>query len=282
VGARFDDRITGKVSAFAPKARIIHIDVDPTAISKSIRVDIPVVGDARMILKELLPRVRPTRHPAWARQIAEWKRKYPLRYGKSGLKPQYVVEKIWELTRGRETIITTEVGQNQMWAALFYKYSKPRTFLSSGGLGTMGYGFPAAIGAQMGRPGALVIDIAGDGSIQMNIQELITAVRLKLPVKIAVLNNGYLGMVRQWQELFFGKRYAHSDMSDNPDFVRVAEAYGAKGIRVDRRNQVVPALKAAFAHHGCVMLDFHVTREENVFPMIPAGEAVDRMMGGMA
>jgi acetolactate synthase-1/2/3 large subunit len=282
VGARFDDRITGKVSAFAPKARIVHIDVDPTAISKSIRVDIPVVGDARMILKALLPRIKAAKHPVWLRQIAEWRRKYPLRYGKTGLKPQYVVEKIWELTRGRDTVITTEVGQNQMWAALFYKYSKPRSFLSSGGLGTMGYGFPAAIGAQMGRPDALVVDIAGDGSIQMNIQELITVVRLRLPVKIAVLNNGYLGMVRQWQELFFGKRYSHTDLGDNPDFIKVAEAYGARGIRVTRRNQVVPALKEAFAHKGPVVLDFHVTREENVFPMIPAGEAVDRMMGGMA
>jgi acetolactate synthase-1/2/3 large subunit len=193
-----------------------------------------------------------------------------------------VVEQIWELTRGRDTVITTEVGQNQMWAALFYKYSKPRSFLSSGGLGTMGYGFPAAIGAQMGRPESLVVDVAGDGSIQMNIQELITVVRLNLPVKIAVLNNGYLGMVRQWQELFFGKRYSHTDLGDNPDFVKVAEAYGAMGIRVKRREQVVPALKKAFAHKGPVLLDFHVTREENVFPMIPAGEAVDRMMGGMA
>jgi acetolactate synthase-1/2/3 large subunit len=282
VGARFDDRITGKVSAFAPNARIIHLDIDPTAISKSIRVDLPVVGDARAILRKLLPKVRTAKHPAWLERIAEWKEKFPLRYGKAGLKPQYVVEQIWELTKDRDTVITTEVGQNQMWAALFYKYSRPRSFLSSGGLGTMGYGFPAAIGAQVGRPRSLVIDIAGDGSIQMNIQELITAVRLKLPVKIAILNNGYLGMVRQWQELFFGKRYAHTDLGDNPDFVKVAEAFGAMGLKVTRREEVVPALKKAFAHRGPVVLDFHVTRAENVFPMIPAGEAVDRMMGGMA
>jgi acetolactate synthase-1/2/3 large subunit len=282
VGARFDDRITGKVSAFAPGAKIVHIDIDPTAISKSIRVDLPVVGDARRILRMLLPLIKPARHEEWVRTITAWKRKYPLRYRQSGLKPQYVIQKIWELTRNRDTIITTEVGQHQMWAALFYNYKRPRTFLSSGGLGTMGFGFPAAIGAQVGKPRSLVIDIAGDGSIQMNIQELITAVRLKLPVKIAVLNNGYLGMVRQWQELFYGRRYAQSDLADNPDFVKVAEAYGAKGIRVTKRSEVVPALQEAFRHRGCVMLDFHVTREENVFPMIPAGQAVDRMIGGMA
>ncbi len=282
IGARFDDRITGKVAAFAPNAKIIHIDIDPTAISKSIRVDIPVVGDARRILKKLLPKVKPARHAEWLKQVAAWKKKYPLKYAKTGLRPQYVVEKIWELTRDRDTVITTEVGQNQMWAAQFYRYSKPRSFLSSGGLGTMGYGFPAAIGAQVGRPKSLVIDIAGDGSIQMNIQELCTVVRLGLPVKIAVLNNGFLGMVRQWQEIFFSRRYAHTDLEDNPDFVKVAEAFGAKGIRVTKRGEVEPALKQAFKHKGPVLLDFRVTREENVFPMIPAGQAVDRMIGGMA
>ncbi len=282
IGARFDDRITGKVAAFAPNAKIIHIDIDPTAISKSIRVDIPVVGDAKRVLKKLLPKVKPARHAAWLKQVAGWKKKHPLSYAKTGLRPQYVVEKIWELTRNRDTVITTEVGQNQMWAAQFYKYSKPRSFLSSGGLGTMGYGFPAAIGAQVGRPKSLVIDIAGDGSIQMNIQELCTVVRLGLPVKIAVLNNGFLGMVRQWQEIFFDRRYAQTDLKDNPDFVKVAEAFGAKGIRVTKRKEVEPALKQAFKHKGPVLLDFHVTREENVFPMIPAGQAVDRMIGGMA
>ena len=282
IGARFDDRITGKVSAFAPNARIIHIDIDPTAISKSIRVDIPVVGDAKRVLKKLLPKIKPAKRTAWVKQIQKWKKEFPLGYKPDGLRPQYVVEKIWELTKDRDTIITTEVGQNQMWAAQFYKYTRPRSFLSSGGMGTMGYGFPAAIGAQVGKPRSLVIDIAGDGSIQMNIQELITAVRLKLPVKIAILNNGFLGMVRQWQELFFNRRYSKTDLADNPDFVKVAEAYGAKGIRVTEKRQVVPALKEAFRHRGCVVLDFRVEREENVFPMIPAGQAVDRMIGGMA
>jgi acetolactate synthase-1/2/3 large subunit len=282
IGARFDDRITGKISAFAPEAKIVHIDIDPTAISKSIPVDLPIVGDAKRVLKKLLPLIRRRRHVPWLRQIAEWKRKFPLKYGAEGLRPQYVVEKLWELTRGRDTVITTEVGQNQMWAAQFYKYERPRSFLSSGGLGTMGYGLPAAIGAQIGRPKSLVIDIAGDGSIQMNIQELCTAVRLKLPVKIAVLNNSFLGMVRQWQEIFYQRRYSHSDMADNPDFVKVAEAFGAKGIRVTKRAEVVPAIKEALRLKTCVLLDFHVTREENVFPMIPAGEAVDRMIGGMA
>ena len=282
IGARFDDRITGRVSAFAPGAKIVHIDIDPTAISKSIRVDLPIVGDAKRVLRKLLPLVAKRRHAAWLGQIAEWKRKFPLKYGAEGLRPQYVVEKLWELTRDRDTIITTEVGQNQMWAAQFYKYDRPRSFLSSGGMGTMGYGLPAAIGAQIGRPRSLVIDIAGDGSIQMNIQELCTAVRLKLPVKIALLNNGFLGMVRQWQEIFYRRRYSHSDLSDNPDFVKVAEAFGARGIRVTRREEVVPALKEAFRLKHCVLLDFRITREENVFPMIPAGEAVDRMIGGMA
>jgi len=282
IGARFDDRITGRVSAFAPGAKIVHIDIDPTAISKSIRVDLPIVGDAKRVLRKLLPLVAKRRHAAWLGQIAEWKRKFPLKYGAEGLRPQYVVEKLWELTRDRDTIITTEVGQNQMWAAQFYKYDRPRSFLSSGGMGTMGYGLPAAIGAQIGRPRSLVIDIAGDGSIQMNIQELCTAVRLKLPVKIALLDNCFLGMVRQWQELFYHKRYAHTELFDNPDFVKVAEAFGAKGIRVTKRAEVVPALKEAFRHRGCVLLDFQVIREENVWPMIPAGEAVDRMIGGMA
>jgi acetolactate synthase-1/2/3 large subunit len=234
------------------------------------------------VLRKLLPLVKKRHHPAWLAQIEEWKRKFPLKYGAEGLRPQYVVEKIWELTKDRDTVITTEVGQNQMWAAQFYKYAKPRSFLSSGGMGTMGYGLPAAIGAQLGRPKSLVIDIAGDGSIQMNIQELCTAVRLKLPVKIALLNNGFLGMVRQWQEIFYHKRYSQTDLTDNPDFVKVAEAFGAKGIRVTKREDVVPALEEAFRLKDCVMLDFHVTREENVFPMIPAGEAVDRMIGGMA
>jgi len=282
VGARFDDRVTGKISAFAPKAKVLHIDIDPTAISKSIRVDIPIVGDARNVLKRLVPLVKRRPRKKWLAQVAGWKAKYPLRYKPTGLRPQFVVETICKLTKGRETVITTEVGQNQMWAAQFYKYTKPRTFLSSGGLGTMGYGLPAAIGAQVGRPDALVVDIAGDGSIQMNIQELCTAVNAGAPVKVVVLNNSYLGMVRQWQELFYKRRYAHTSMAGSPDFVKLAEAYGALGLRVKRKKDLEPTLKRAFKHAGPVVVDVHVTPEENVFPMVPAGEAVDRMIGGMA
>jgi acetolactate synthase-1/2/3 large subunit len=285
IGARFDDRVTGKVDTFAPKAEIIHIDIDPASISKSIRVEIPVVGDAKLILEDLLPHVKPAKHPEWLAQIDEWKTKHPMTYDRNcadGLvKPQYVVEQICEVTKG-ECIITTEVGQNQMWAAQWFRHTKPRHFISSGGLGTMGFGFPAAIGAQVGCPDAVVFDIAGDGSIQMNIQELATAVVNNIPVKIAVLNNGYLGMVRQWQELFYRHRYSGSTLSGNPDFVKVAEAYGAMGIRVSKTEDVAPAIERAIAHKGPVMLDFIVCPEENVFPMVPAGEAIDRMISGLA
>ena len=285
IGARFDDRVTGKISHFAPKAEhIIHIDVDPSSISKSIPVDIPVVGDARKILVELLKYVQPARHDEWLAQVQEWKQKYPLRYDtRDGqkVKPQYVIQEIDNLTKG-EAIICTEVGQNQMWAAQWFNYRYPRQLVSSGGLGTMGYGLPAAMGAQIGRPDKVVFDIAGDGSIQMNIQELATISRDNIPVKIAVLNNGYLGMVRQWQELFYNKRYSATTLNGNPDFVKVAEAYGVMGIAVHSKDEVVPALRKAIEHAGPVMLDFHVDPEENVFPMVPAGEAIDRMIGGMA
>ncbi len=284
VGARFDDRVTGKVSEFAPQAKVIHIDVDPSAISKNIKVDIPIVGDARNVLKELNKLVKRCSIDQWLKRIDAWKKKHPLSYNNSGkgkIRPQYVVEQIYKLTEGK-AIITTEVGQNQMWAAQFYQYTKPRTFISSGGLGTMGYGFPAAIGAQIGKPEATVFDIAGDGSIQMNIQELTTAVARKLPVKIAILNNSYLGMVRQWQELFYNKRYSLTCLKENPDFVKVAEAYGAKGIRVTKKEQVRPALKKAIRTAGPVVLDFIIEPEENVFPMVPAGSAINRMIGGMA
>ncbi len=282
IGARFDDRITGKIDEFAPDAKIIHIDIDPTSISKCVQVDIPVVGDAKRILAELNTKVEFKPREAWHKQIAEWKEKFPLAYGDGGLKPQYVIEQICEASKG-EAIICTEVGQHQMWAAQYFTFTKPRTFLTSGGLGTMGYGFPAAIGAQMGQPDKLVFDIAGDGSIQMNIQELCTVAQHNLPVKIAVMNNGYLGMVRQWQELFFNKRYAMSVLHDgNPDFVKVAEAYGVKGITVKTHDEVRPAIDEAIAHDGPVMLDFLVDREENVYPMVPAGEAINRMIGGMA
>jgi len=282
VGARFDDRVTGKVNAFAPHAKIIHIDIDPASISKNIRVDIPVVGDAGRILAELNSLVESRERKAWFDLIDQWRAEHPLAYKDTGLKPQYVIKEICRLSP-EDTVIATEVGQNQMWTAQWYTFRKPRTIISSGGLGTMGYGFPAAIGAQMGRPTATVWDIAGDGSIQMNIQELATAVGYKLPVKVAILNNGYLGMVRQWQELFFDRRYSSTDIAyNNPDFVKIAEAYGAKGIRVTEKEEVVPAIQEALGTNGPVFIDFRIDREENVFPMVPAGEAIDRMIGGMA
>ena len=283
VGARFDDRITGKISEFASHAKIIHIDIDPTAISKNVRVDIPIVGDAKNILSQLLSAVQEgKKRESWHQKIQEWKRKYPLKYELGGdLKPQYVVEMIYKVTEG-EAIITTEVGQNQMWAAQFYQYTKPRTFISSGGLGTMGYGFPASIGAQIGRPEKIVFDIAGDGSFQMNIQELATAVNYKVPVKIAILNNGYLGMVRQWQQLFYESRYSQVNLEGHPDFVKVAQAYGIEGIRVTKPEQVEPALKKALNIAGPVILDFRVSREENVFPMVPAGAALNQIIEGLA
>lgn len=288
IGARFDDRITGKLDEFAPHAKIIHIDIDPASISKNIKVHIPVVGDAKNILNELITLIQPAERKEWLEKIKEWKKKYPLSYDNSGVlpKPQYIIEQISEVTRG-DAIIATEVGQNQMWTAQYYTFTRPRTLISSGGLGTMGFGFPAAIGAQLGCPDKTVIDIAGDGSFQMNIQELATAVHYKLPVKVAILNNGYLGMVRQWQELFYQKRYSQTYLEDNPDFVKVAEAYGAKGFRVERKEEVRPTLEKAMAIRGPVVIDFKIGQEEKVFPMIPAGKTVrdairEGTFGGMA
>ncbi|NQT90837.1 MAG: biosynthetic-type acetolactate synthase large subunit [Candidatus Omnitrophica bacterium] len=284
VGSRFDDRVTGKLDEFAPHAKIIHIDIDPSSVSKNVHVDIPIVGDAKHALRSLNNIVKAPDTKEWLEQIAKWKKNSPLRYNRDtdSIKPQYVVEQIYEATKGN-AIIVTEVGQNQMWAAQFYKYTKPRTFLSSGGLGTMGYGFPSAIGAQLGLPDKVVFDIAGDGSIQMNIQELATAVVNKLPVNIAILNNGYLGMVRQWQELFYEKRYSHTCLKGGcPDFVKLAEAYGAVGIRVDKKEDVRAAIDKAIATDNVVVLDFVVDEEENVFPMVPAGKAINKMIDGMA
>ncbi|MBS3762295.1 MAG: biosynthetic-type acetolactate synthase large subunit [Planctomycetes bacterium] len=285
VGARFDDRVTGKLSSFAPHAKIIHIDISPASIGKSVAVDIPVVGDARTVLKELIKVVKSGEREKWLEQIADWKERFPLEYDQetSEVKPQYVMEQIHEVTDGN-AIIATDVGQCQMWAAQYFTYSRPRTYLSSGGLGTMGYGLPAAIGAQVGCPDDSVWLVAGDGSLQMNIQELSTAVIQKLPVKIALLNNGYLGMVRQWQELFYDRRYSHTELgSGNPDFCKLAEAYGAVGIGVDDKEGVRPALDAAMkVDDKPVLIDFHIKPEENVFPMVPAGEAIDRMLSGMA
>jgi len=280
IGARFDDRVTGKLDTFAPNAKIIHIDIDPSAISKNVIVDIPIVGDARRVLVELNKLIKKPNTEAWLKQVSEWKRMYPLCYdqGDDVIKPQYVVEQIYEATKG-DAIIVTEVGQNQMWAAQFYKYTKPRTFLSSGGLGTMGYGFPAAIGAQVGCPDKIVFDIAGDGSIQMNIQELTTVVANKLPVKVAILNNRYLGMVRQWQDLFYDGRLSGVDLSTNPDFAKVAEAFGATGIDITKPADVRPAIERAIETPGPVFMNFIVDRSENVFPMVPAGVAIDEMIG---
>ncbi|MGB9715541.1 MAG: biosynthetic-type acetolactate synthase large subunit [Thermodesulfovibrionales bacterium] len=288
IGVRFDDRVTGKIDAFAPQAKIIHIDIDPTSIRKNVRVDIPIVGDVKRvlivlnkILKEEVKEQWGEVRKAWLKQIDEWKKERPLTYTFSDevIKPQFVIEKIYELTKG-DAIITTEVGQNQMWTAQFYKFDKPRTLLTSGGLGTMGYGFPAAIGAQIAHPNKLVIDIAGDGSIQMNIQELATAIIHKLPVKVAILNNHYLGMVRQWQELFFNERYSYSELYSHvvPDFVKLAEAYGAAGFRATRPSEVEPILKESFKIKKTVFMDFIVDWKEKVYPMVPAGAPIDQML----
>ena len=285
VGARFDDRVTGKIEAFAPHAMIIHIDIDPTSISKNVRVDLPIVGDCKRILTKILSllegeEVGPFKESLdkWHHHIEKFKGAHDMKYRQSEMiKPQYVVEKICELTKG-DAIIATEVGQNQMWTAQYYQFTKPRTLLTSGGLGTMGYGFPAAIGAQVAFPNQLVVDIAGDGSFQMNSQELATVVQYQLPIKVAILNNGYLGMIRQWQEFFYGKRYASSSLEGtSPDFVKLAEAYGAVGLRVTRPEEVVPALKKAFSTPKPVIIDFVVDPEENVYPMVPAGEPLNQM-----
>ncbi len=282
IGVRFDDRATGKLENFAPHAKIIHIDIDPTSIQKNVKVDVPIVGDIKNVLESLLPLTKPPQIKEWLEKVKKWNKEFPLTYPEDDtLRPQYVVEKIYEVTKG-EAIIATEVGQNQMWAAQFYKFTHPRTLLTSGGLGTMGYGFPAAIGAQVAFPEKIIFDIAGDGSIQMNIQELKTATSYNLPVKIAILNNAYLGMVRQWQELFYERRYAMTDLSKNPDFVRIAEAYGAVGLRVKKKEEVIPTLEKALQIPKCVLIDFQVNREENVFPMVPAGESLKQMIGGMA
>jgi acetolactate synthase-1/2/3 large subunit len=285
VGSRFDDRVTGKIEAFAPQAKIIHIDIDPTSISKNVRVDLPIVGDCKRILSKILSLLEEEDIDSfkagldkWHHQIEKFKAIHSMNYEqKETIKPQYVIEKIYELTKG-DAIISTEVGQNQMWTAQYFQFLKPRTLLTSGGLGTMGYGFPAAMGAQAAFPNKLVIDISGDGSFQMNSQELATVVQYQLPVKVVILNNGYLGMVRQWQEFFYGKRYASSSLEGvSPDFVKLAEAYGAVGLRATKPEEVVPTLKKAFSMSKPVIIDFVVDPEENVYPMVPAGEALNQM-----
>jgi acetolactate synthase-1/2/3 large subunit len=285
IGVRFDDRVTGRISDFATNAKIVHIDIDPTSIRKNIPVTAPVVGDCKITLgklnklldKEDLGDLKKERKN-WFEQIQHWKDKQPLAYDqKDVIKPQYVVEKLYQLTKGK-AIITTEVGQNQMWAAQYYKFDQPNHFITSGGLGCMGFGLPAAIGAQLACPDALVVDIAGDGSIQMNIQEMATAVQFGLPIKVVILNNGYLGMVRQWQQLFFGKRYVSTCLDCSPDFVKLAEAYGAVGLRATKPEEVEAVLKKGLASKKPVIMDFVVEKEECVYPMVPAGAAVTEML----
>jgi len=286
VGSRFVDRVTGKIDDFAPLAKIIHIDIDPTSIRKNVRVDIPIVGDIKITLKTMIEILKNEKEKqnwkklrkAWLQQVDEWKQTYPLAYvQKETIKPQYVVEKIFEATKG-EAIISTEVGQNQMWTAQYYKFIKPRTLLTSGGLGTMGYGLPAAIGAQVAFPGRVVIDIAGDGSIQMNIQELATIMQYKLPVKIAILTNGHLGMVRQWQELFYEKKYSHTILDIAPDFIKLAQAYGVLGLRASKPEEVVPVIEQALSTPSPVIMDFVVEQEESVYPMVTAGSPINKML----
>ncbi len=278
-GMRFDDRVTGDVNTFAPKAKIIHIDIDPAEIGKNVRVDIPIVGNCRDVFREILKRIKKISFPEWLERVSGWRRDYPLKYsGGEKLKPQFIVEEISRLTNG-EAYITTEVGQNQMWAANYYTCKYPRRFISSGGLGTMGFGLPAAIGVQVAHPEAIVFDIAGDGSVQMTSQELATAVTYRLPINIAILNNNYLGMVRRWQELFFNGRYSETKLSSSPDFVKLAEAYGARGIRVTSPEEVRPALQEAIHAPEPVIIDFIIDPKENVYPMVPAGGSLNKMLG---
>jgi acetolactate synthase-1/2/3 large subunit len=285
IGVRFDDRVTGKTDAFAANAKIVHIDIDPTSIRKNIPVTAPVVGDCKITLaklnqllnKEDLGNLKKKRKK-WLDQIQRWIDTQPLAYKqKDIIKPQYVVETLYKLTKGK-AIITTEVGQNQMWAAQYYHFDQPNHFITSGGLGCMGFGLPAAIGAQLACPDKLVVDVAGDGSIQMNIQEMTTAVQCGLPIKIVILNNGYLGMVRQWQQLFFNKCYAATCLDCAPDFVKLAEAYGAEGLRATKPEEVETVLKKGLASKNPVIMDFRVDREECVYPMVPAGAPVTEML----
>jgi acetolactate synthase-1/2/3 large subunit len=280
VGARFDDRVTGKLAAFAKRAKVIHIDVDPAEIGKTVSADAALIGDCKQILKELVSKVPARKETDWNKQIMQWRNEFPLAcpVDETRLLPQCVIQRIWEATKG-EAIVVTDVGQHQMFAALHYKVVKPRNFLSSGGLGTMGYGFPAAIGAQVGRPDDTVVVICGDGGFQMTLQELAPAVEHKLPVKICLMNNKYLGMVRQWQELFWNNRYSGVDISAQPDFVKLAEAYGAVGLRVEKMSDVDATIqKALDVNDRPTIIDFRIFREENVFPMIPAGQSIEEMM----
>jgi acetolactate synthase-1/2/3 large subunit len=279
VGARFEDRVTGNIKTFAPHAKIIHIDMDPSSISKNVHVDIPVVGDAKQVLEAMLPNLEHKDRAEWFEQIASWKAKHPFKYDKKKdvIKPQYVIEELWQQTKG-DAIICTGVGQHQMWSAQFYKFKRPRQFITSGGLGTMGFGLPACIGAKIAQPDKLVIDIDGDSSFNMTLTELSTAVMYKLPIKVVLINNGYMGMVRQWQELFYGRRYSQSSLV-NPDFANLARAFGCAGITVEKKDQVADAIRQMLAEDKPCVVDFHVDREENVWPMVPAGKSLHEMNG---
>jgi acetolactate synthase I/II/III large subunit len=286
IGARFDDRVTGKLSEFAPRAKFIHIDVDPAEISKNVPAHIPIVGDAKNILPRLTAEYRalapdPGRLEEWWSRIRVWQERHPLRYEDttdSEIKPQYMIQSLYEATGG-EAIVTSDVGQHQMWAAQYYRFPQPRRWINSGGLGTMGFGLPAAMGAKVGRPDQTVVCIAGDGSVQMNMQELATCTQEGIGIKVFIMNNGYLGMVRQWQELFWDKRYSHVEMGQWPDFVKLAEAYGAKGLRLEDKHSLVADMKEVLAMDGPVLVDVRVTREENTYPMIPAGQPARNMVG---
>ncbi|HLI32439.1 MAG TPA: biosynthetic-type acetolactate synthase large subunit [Solirubrobacteraceae bacterium] len=286
IGARFDDRVTGKLSEFAPHAKIIHIDIDPAEISKNVPAHIPIVGDAKSVLGKLAVEYRalaadPARLEPWWQRIASWQERYPLRYEESAdseIKPQYMVRALHEATGG-QAIITSDVGQHQMWVAQYYDFPEPRRWINSGGLGTMGFGLPAAMGAAVGCPDRLVCCVAGDGSVQMNAQELATCSAEGIPIKVFIMNNGYLGMVRQWQELFWEKRYSAVEMGPYPDFVKLAEAYGATGMRCEDKRTLVDDFKRAIETEGPVVVDVRVSREENTFPMIPAGKAAREMVG---
>ncbi|MGI8439287.1 MAG: biosynthetic-type acetolactate synthase large subunit [Thermoleophilaceae bacterium] len=286
IGARFDDRVTGKLSEFAPRAKFIHIDVDPAEISKNVPAHIPIVGDAKKILPKLIREYRalkpdPARLDAWWERLHGWQERYPLAYPDSEdqeIKPQYMIEALYEVTRG-EAIIASDVGQHQMWAAQYYDFKAPRRWINSGGLGTMGFGLPAAMGAQVANPDQTVVCVSGDGSLPMNSQELATCVTENIPVKVFLMNNGYLGMVRQWQELFWDRRYSAVDMGVSPDWVKLAEAYGATGFRATEKDSLVETMREAIATPGPVILDVPVTKEENVYPMIPAGQAARDMVG---
>ncbi len=288
VGVRFDDRVTGTIETFAANAQIVQIDIDPSSINKNVVVDLPIIGATKPTLRDMLKFLaehnytqQAAERKEWLEQIAGWKEQFPLAYCQNGqiIKPQHVIETLHKVTKGN-VIITTEVGQNQMWTAQFFPFDLPNTFITSGGLGTMGYGLPAAIGVKCAFPDKHVIDIAGDGSIQMNIQELATAAQYKINVKIVLLNNGYLGMVRQWQELFYEKRYSHTDMTYAPDFVKLAEAFGIVGLRASKPEEVEPTLLQGLALDRPVLMDFRVSRDECVYPMVGPGSSISEMKLG--